>query len=90
MLVRAHLKAAGEAEDVLGRIPEAVVEVLAGQLGVDLVQLLQGHGLVEVVLPMVDEPNPVHEALVGVAHLILNGLPHVPDQGHLLSLQCVR
>ena len=73
-----HLKASCKGDSELGRAAEAVVEVLAGDYGVDFVQLLQRHRLVKVVLAVVDEPDPVHEALVGVTRLILYGLPHVP------------
>ncbi len=77
---KTYLKAAREAESELCWIPETVIEISAGYLGINLVQLLKCHGLIEVILAVVDEPHSVHEPFVRIPCLIFNRLPHVPEQ----------
>ena len=77
---KAHLKTSCEAQDKLCRVSEAVIEVLAGHVGVDLAELLQRHRLIKVILAVVDEPHPIQKVLVRVPGLVLYRLPHVPEQ----------
>ena len=55
----AHVDTSSNAERKLGWVLEAVIEVVAGQLRVKLVELLQGRWLVKIVLIVVDEADPV-------------------------------
>lgn len=77
---KVYLKASSEAENKFCWVAEAVIEVPTGHVGVNFVQLLQSHGLIEVVLAVVDEPHSIQEALVRISGLILYRLPHVPAQ----------